>query len=65
MPRKIQRGLTSPTWHAIRVESSPGLYRLIAPLAKQKGNQKTLCIAIGGKRLKLVADALNETSLEV
>jgi hypothetical protein len=67
MPRKAhhKRAMTDPLWKAVRIETTPGLYRLIAPLAKQKGKQKTLCIAIGNKRLRAVAEALNELDLEV
>lgn len=53
------------TWQVVRIETTPGLYRLIAPLARQKGRQKTICIAIGNKRLKSIIDALNEMGIEV
>ena len=52
-------------WQVLRVESSPGLWRLIGPLEKQNGRQKTICVAIGSKRLKAVVDILNEMGIEV
>lgn len=52
-------------WQVVRIETTPGLYRLIGPLKKQKGRQKTLCVAIGSKRLKGVVEALNEMGVEV
>lgn len=60
--KKVRR---NASWQVVRVETTPGLYRLIAPLAKQKGRQKTLCVAIGSKRLKGIVDALNEMGIEV
>jgi hypothetical protein len=66
-PRKAarKRKRVNATWQAVRIETTPGLYRLIGPLRTQKGKQKTLCIAIGGKRLKSVVDALNEMGIEI
>ena len=52
-------------WKVVRVETTRSLYRLIAPLQRQKGRQKTITIAIGGKRLKAIVDALNEMGVEV
>jgi hypothetical protein len=49
----------------VKVETTPSLYKLIAPLKRQKGRQKTLCIAIGGKRLKEIVSILNEMGVEV
>ena len=63
MPKPRRR--PNAEWKAVRIETTPGLYRLIAPLAQQKGRQKTLCVAIGSKRLKAVAEVLNGTGLEV
>lgn len=65
--KAARRHYTKPNaeWKVVRVETTPGLYRLIAPLQKQKGKQKTICIAIGGKRLKAIVDALNEIGIEV
>lgn len=54
-----------PAWKVVRVDTTPGLYRLIAPLKCQKGRQKTLCVAIGSKRLKDIVDILNEMEIEV
>lgn len=61
----IRKTRKNASWQVVRVETTPGLYRLIAPLAKQKGRQKTLCIAIGSKRLKAIVDLLNEMGIEV
>ncbi len=52
-------------WKVVRIETTPGLYRLIAPLQRQQGKQKTICVAIGSKRLKAIVDALNEMGIEV
>lgn len=65
MPARKKRGLRQPMWRAVRIETTPGLYRLIGPLHRQVGRQKALCVAIGGKRLKAVVAALNEAELEV
>jgi hypothetical protein len=65
MPARKKRGLRQPQWHAVRIETTPGLYRLVGPLARQTGRKKALCVAIGGKRLKAVVDALNAAELEV
>jgi hypothetical protein len=53
------------TWQVVRIETTPGLYRLIGPLRTQRGKQKTLCVAIGSKRLKEVVDALNDMGIEI
>ena len=52
-------------WHVVQVHTAPGLHRLIGPLAKQKGKQKSICVAIGSKRLKAIVDILNEMEIEV
>lgn len=59
-PKKRNAG-----WSVERVDTCRGLYRLVGPLAKQKGRQKTMCVAIGSKRLKAVVDVLNEMGIEV
>lgn len=61
----VKRTKKNASWQLVRIETTPGLYRLVAPLARQKGRQKTICIAIGGKRLKGIIDALNEMGVEV
>lgn len=53
------------TWRVVRIETTPGLYRLVGPLSKQRGKQRAICIAIGGKRLRAIVDALNEMGIEV
>jgi hypothetical protein len=66
LKRKVaRRRRVNATWQVVRIETTPGLYRLIGPLRKQKGKQKTLCVAIGSKRLKAVVDALNEMGVEI
>lgn len=53
------------TWRVEKVDNTVALYRLVGPLAKQNGKQKTLCVAIGSKRLKSIVEALNELEVEV
>jgi len=53
------------SWRVERIETTPGLYRLIGPLAKQKGHQKTLCVAIGSKRLLNMIEPLNAAAVEI
>lgn len=65
MAKQRKQSRRNAQWRAVRIETTPGLYRLIGPLAKQKGRQKVLCIAIGSKRLRDVVDALNEMGIEV
>lgn len=65
MAKKRKQSKRPPQWRAVRIETTPGLYRLIGPLAQQKGRRKALCIAIGSKRLRAVVDALNEMGIEV
>lgn len=51
-----------------RVESIGGksqLVRLIAPLAVQRGHDKTICICIGSKRLKELVPILNDLEVKV
>ena len=60
--KKVKR---NAGWQVLRVETSPGLWRLIGPLATQNGRQKTICVAIGSKRLKDIVDILNEMGIEV
>jgi hypothetical protein len=52
-------------WRVERVINTPGLYRLIGPLAQRKGRQQTICVAIGNKRLFGVLEALNEMGIEI
>jgi hypothetical protein len=51
-----------------RVESIGGktqLVRLIAPLAVQRGHEKTICICIGSKRLRELVPILNDLGVKV
>ena len=65
MARKKRLVRRNAGWQVVRVETTRGLYRLIGPLAQQKGRQKTICVAIGSKRLRAVIDVLNEMGIEV
>lgn len=60
-----RRQRKNSSWKVVKIESTVGLYRLIAPLHHQKGRQKTICVAIGSKRLRAVIDILNEMGIEV
>jgi hypothetical protein len=42
-----------------------GFIRLIGPLAQQNGRTKTICIAIGSKRLEELVPILNKLDVKV
>lgn len=60
--RRVRR---NASWKVEKVENTVALYRLVGPLSRQKGRQKTMCVAIGGKRLKALIDVLNEMGVEI
>jgi hypothetical protein len=65
MPRKPTRIRVNATWRVEKIQTTAGLYRLIGPLAKQNGKVKTICVAIGSKRLREIVPILNELEVEV
>lgn len=52
-------------WRVERLSGKSQLVRLIAPLAVQKGREKTICICIGSKRLRELVPILNDLEVKV
>jgi hypothetical protein len=53
------------TWRIEPLGGKSQLVRLIAPLAEQRGREKTMCICIGSKRLKDIVPILNDLQVKV
>lgn len=63
---KTKQSRKKATWRVVKIDNTAALHRLVGPLAKQKGRQRVMCVAIGGgKRLKKIAAALNALDLEI
>jgi len=52
-------------WRVEPIGGKTQLVRLIAPLAVQRGREKTICICIGSKRLKDLVPILNDLEVTV
>lgn len=65
MKKQVRRTKKNAGWKAVKIDSTAALYRLVGPLEHQKGKQKTICVAIGSKRLMKIIHILNEMEVEV